>query len=138
MPSVRAYRSSSLSTLTVILAAAVFGWLLPLLTKRDRRLLVFEEDPRDQDLVQIRNMVRGWRAEAMREGKKLKLPRMPFMLRNIWTAALLLFALLMGVALFVQTVWQATVIIAALGICWAVAMWIPFAIIMEVCFTFFF
>lgn len=113
------------------ITAAVFGWLLPLLTKRDRRLLVFEDDPRDQDLVQTRGMVRRWRAEARREGKTLRLPRMPFMLRNIWTAALLLFALLMGFALIVQTVWQATIIIASLGICWAVAMWIPFAIIME-------
>ncbi|KZW04105.1 MFS general substrate transporter [Exidia glandulosa HHB12029] len=113
------------------ITAALFGWLLPLLTKRDRRLLVFEDDPRDHDLAQIRNMVRGWRAEAMREGKKLKLPTMPFMLRNIWTAALLLFAVLMGLSVFVRTVVQATIIIAALGICWSVAMWIPFAIIME-------
>lgn len=110
----------------------MFGWFLPLLTKRDRRLLVFEEDPRDQDLTQIRDMVRRWRAEALREGKKLELPTMPFMLRNIWTAALVLFAVLMGLSVFVKTVVQATIIIAALGICWSVAMWIPFAIIMEV------
>ena len=28
---------------------------------------------------------------------------------------------------------QATVFITLVGICWAVAMWVPFAIIMEVC-----
>jgi len=77
-------------------------------------------------------MVRRWRAEALREGKELDLPRMPFMLRNIWTAAILWFAILMGLSTMVRTVAQATVIIAALGICWAVAMWVPFAIIMEV------
>ncbi|KAH7105653.1 MFS general substrate transporter [Auriculariales sp. MPI-PUGE-AT-0066] len=126
-----ATRAGAFALFLHAIIAALSGWLLPFLTKRDRRLLVFEEDPSDQDLGQIREMVRRWRAEALREGKVLVLPTMPFMLRNIWTAAILLFALLMGLTAFVRTVWQATCIIAIAGICWAVAMWVPFAIIME-------
>lgn len=56
---------------------------------------------------------------------------MPFMLRNIWTAALLLFFFLMMTTFFIKTVWAGTVVISLLGICWAVACWVPFAIIME-------
>ena len=53
------------------------------------------------------------------------------MLRNIWTSGLLLFAAIMGSTFFITTVWQATVAIALVGICWAIACWVPFAIIME-------
>lgn len=56
---------------------------------------------------------------------------MPFILRNIWTSALFLFSLLMFTTFFITKVWQATVMIALVGICWAVACWVPFAIIME-------
>jgi len=56
---------------------------------------------------------------------------MPFLLRNIWTGALLFFSLLMFSTFFVTTVFQATVLISFVGICWAVAMWVPFSIIME-------
>lgn len=33
---------------------------------------------------------------------------------------------------FVKTVWQSTVIVAAVGACWAVAAWVPFSLLMEV------
>jgi len=53
------------------------------------------------------------------------------MLRNIWTAALVLFGVIMMSTFFITTVFQATIAIALLGICWAVACWVPFAIIMQ-------
>jgi len=53
------------------------------------------------------------------------------LLRNIWTGALILFSLLTFSTFFITTVVQATIFISFVGICWAVAMWVPFAIIME-------
>jgi len=119
--------------------AVAAGTILPFLASRDQRLLLPElpvdpnnpEAAADAELVRVRELVRQWRAEAARDGKPLKLPRMPFMLRNIWTGALLLYALLMFSTFFIKTVASATVAIALLGICWAVACWVPFAIIME-------
>lgn len=77
-------------------------------------------------------MVQNWRAEAASKGRPLKLPRMPFMLRNIWTAAMLLFTALTFSTFFISTLAQAIVVVSLIGICWAVACWVPFAIIMEV------
>jgi solute carrier family 45, member 1/2/4 len=61
-------------------------------------------DEPDDEIVQLRYIVRAWRIEAASKGKPLKLPRMPFMLRNIWTGALLLFSFLMLSTFFVTTV----------------------------------
>jgi solute carrier family 45 protein 1/2/4 len=115
--------------------AIVAGTLLPYLAARDRRLLAPEQDERtggerddiDEEQAEydrIREMVRQWKMEAAREEKPLKLPTMPFMLRNIWTSAMLLFFVLMMSTMFVDKVWQATVVIALVGICWAVACWV--------------
>jgi solute carrier family 45, member 1/2/4 len=100
------------------------------------------------EISRIRATVRQWRVEAAQKGKPLKLPVMPFLLRNIWTGALVLFSLLTFSTFFITTVVQvssfnvdanntytickATVFISLVGICWAVAMWVPFAMIMEV------
>jgi solute carrier family 45 protein 1/2/4 len=100
------------------------------------------------EISRIRATVRQWRVEAAQKGKPLQLPAMPFLLRNIWTGALVLFTLLTFSTFFTSTVVQvssfnidadntftickATVFISLVGICWAVAMWVPFAIIMEV------
>lgn len=100
------------------------------------------------ELSRIRATVRQWRVEAAQKGKPLQLPVMPFLLRNIWTGALVLFSLLTFSTFFISTVNQvssldidadniltickAMVFISLVGICWAVAMWVPFAIIMEV------
>lgn len=104
----------------------------------DQRLLnndnaVEDDDDEDEDeeLARVRELVRQWKAEAAREGKPLKLPTMPFMLRNIWTASLALFALVMLATFWIETVWQATIAISLLGISWACAVWVPFAIIMQ-------
>jgi len=86
----------------------------------------------DAEIARLRDMVRQWRVDAARAGKPLKLPVMPFLLRNIWTGALLFFSFLTFTTFFISTVAQATIFISLVGICWAVAMWVPFAIIMEV------
>lgn len=90
------------------------GTVLPYLSARDSRLLrqrldgEIDEDEEDEDeeLSRIRAMVRSWKNEAARMGKPLRLPAMPFMLRNIWTMGLLLFGVLMTCTVFVRTVWQ--------------------------------
>jgi solute carrier family 45 protein 1/2/4 len=90
------------------------GTILPYLAARDSRLLrqrldgdVDDEDvDEDEEISRIRAMVRSWKAEASRMGKPLRLPAMPFMLRNIWTMGLLLFGILMSCTVFVKTVWQ--------------------------------
>jgi solute carrier family 45 protein 1/2/4 len=46
------------------------------------------------------------------------------MLRNVWTAALLLFFVLMMSTFFIVNVVQATIMISLVGICWAVACWV--------------
>ena len=134
------------------------GTILPYLAARDSRLLRQRLDgdaddddvDEDEEISRIRQMVRSWKAEAIRMGKPLRLPPMPFMLRNIWTMGLLLFGILMTCTVFVRTVWQvrsntivtslgterkqASVLIGFVGLSWAIACWVPFAIIMEVCF----
>lgn len=102
----------------------------------------------DAELTRLQQTVREWRVEAARQGKPLRLPIMPFLLRNIWTGALLLFTILTFSTFFITTVvqvrlpqtffllmptlyQQATIFISLVGFCWAVAMWVPFAIIME-------
>lgn len=116
--------------------AIVAGTVLPWLNQLDQRLLtvdspVDDDDNEDEELARVRELVRRWKAEAAREGKPLKLPAMPFMLRNIWTASLALFALVMLATFWIRTVQQATVAISLLGVSWACAVWVPFAIIMQ-------
>jgi hypothetical protein len=74
---------------------------------------------------------------------------MPFLLRNIWMGAMLLFSLITASTFFITQVWQvglypppvcknwliplqAIAAVSLIGISWAVACWVPFAIIMEV------
>ncbi|KAG8849514.1 hypothetical protein FRB91_009834, partial [Serendipita sp. 411] len=128
-----ATRAGELALLLSSIVSVVVGTVLPYLAQRDTRLLSKGDDDEDEDeeISRIRAMVRSWKAEAARMGRPLHLPAMPFMLRNIWTGGLLLFGLLMMSTFFVSTVVQATVVIALVGISWAIACWVPFAIIME-------
>lgn len=64
------------------------------------------------ELSRIRATVRQWRVEAAQKGKPLQLPVMPFLLRNIWTGALVLFSLLTFSTFFISTVNQ----VSSLGI----------------------
>ncbi|KAJ6515756.1 hypothetical protein C8R45DRAFT_217962 [Mycena sanguinolenta] len=127
-----ATRTGEFAMLLYSIVAVISGTILPHLANRDRRLMAHQgDDDEDAELTRIRNTVRQWKAEAARHGKPLRLPVMPFLLRNIWTGALLLFTALTMSTFFITTVQQATVFIALIGICWSVAMWAPFAIIME-------
>lgn len=58
------------------------------------------------EISRIRATVRQWRVEAAQKGKPLQLPVMPFLLRNIWTGALILFSLLTFSTFFISTVVQ--------------------------------
>ncbi|KAJ7180236.1 major facilitator superfamily domain-containing protein [Mycena crocata] len=127
-----ATRKGEFAMLLYSIVAVVSGIILPHLANRDRRLMAHQgDDNEDAELTRIRNTVRQWRAEAARQGRPLRLPVMPFLLRNIWTGALVLFTVLTMSTFFIHTVVQATVFISLIGICWSVAMWAPFAIIME-------
>lgn len=86
--------------------AVCAGSLLPHLARRDRRLIPDKDEDEDDELSRLRNTVREWRAEASRRGRPLRLPMMPFLLRNIWTGALLLFTVLTFSTFFVTTVVQ--------------------------------
>ncbi|KAF9437452.1 hypothetical protein BGZ76_000658 [Entomortierella beljakovae] len=59
-------------------------------------------------------------------------PRNPFTLKNLWTMSLIWFAACMGMTWFVDSVWSATFVIAMCGVSWALAMWIPFAMVGEI------
>ncbi|KAK7470506.1 hypothetical protein VKT23_001932 [Stygiomarasmius scandens] len=127
-----ATKRGAFAMLLYSIVAVIAGTLLPHLANRDRRLQGRKEDvDEDAEIARLRDTVLEWRAEAARKGKPLRLPMMPFLLRNIWTGALLFFSFLTFMTFFVKTAVQATVFIALVGICWAVAMWAPFAIIME-------
>lgn len=128
-----ATRAGELALLLSSVVSVVVGTVLPYIAQRDQRLLSkgdLDEDE-DEEVSRIRALVRSWKAEAARMGRPLRLPPMPFMLRNIWTGGLLLFGCLMMSTFFVKTVWQATLVVALVGISWAIACWVPFAIIME-------
>lgn len=87
--------------------AVIAGTVLPHLANRDRRLMAHKDDvDEDAELTRIKNTVRQWKAEAARNGKPLRLPMMPFLLRNIWTGALLWFSVLTMSTFFVKTVTQ--------------------------------
>ncbi|KAF5344144.1 hypothetical protein D9758_008829 [Tetrapyrgos nigripes] len=127
-----ATRRGEFAMLLYSIVAVVAGTVLPHLASRDRRLQGHKNDiDEDAETSRLRDMVRRWRAEAAQKGKPLRLPMTPFLLRNIWTGALLFFSFLTFMTFFVKTAVEATVFIALVGICWAVAMWAPFAIIME-------
>lgn len=85
----------------------ITGVLLPHLASRDRRLMGHKDDVDDDaEMARLRNTVRQWRVDAARQGKPLRLPVMPFLLRNIWTGALLLFSALTFSTFFITTVFQ--------------------------------
>ncbi|KIY74095.1 MFS general substrate transporter [Cylindrobasidium torrendii FP15055 ss-10] len=127
-----ATRKGELAMLFYSVVGVVSGTVLPHLANRDRRLLAHKDDvDEDAEITRLRTTVREWRAEAARKGRPMRLPVMPFLLRNIWTGAMIWFSILALSTFFVHTVFQATVYVALVGISWSVAMWAPFAIIME-------
>ncbi|KAF8205098.1 hypothetical protein BJ912DRAFT_940249 [Pholiota molesta] len=127
-----ATRTGEFAMLLYSIVGVVAGTILPHLASRDHRLMTHKTDvDENAEISRLRATVRQWKVDAARQGKALHLPVMPFLLRNIWTGALILFSLLTFSTFFISTVFQATIFISLVGICWAVAMWVPFAIIME-------
>jgi solute carrier family 45 protein 1/2/4 len=130
-----ATRTGALAMLIYSLVAALAGTVLPQLTRRDARLLP-DDDGDDEieqaELIKIEHTVRRWQVDATRRGTRVRLPSLPLQLRDVWMGALLLFTVLMFATFFVTRVWQAIVLVSFVGICWAIACWVPFAIIMEV------
>ncbi|CAO3676838.1 unnamed protein product [Umbelopsis ramanniana] len=51
--------------------------------------------------------------------------------RNVYTASIVLFSVSLLLTFFVETVLQATIIVAIIGIPWAVVLWVPFALVGE-------
>lgn len=95
------------SLLKTQVVGVISGAVLPHLAGRDRRLLGRKTDvDEDAEISRLRGTVRKWKVDAARQGKPLKLPVMPFLLRNIWTGALLLFTFLTFMTFFVETVAQ--------------------------------
>ncbi|KIK37654.1 hypothetical protein CY34DRAFT_92369 [Suillus luteus UH-Slu-Lm8-n1] len=122
-----ATRTGEFAMLLYSIVAVLAGSVLPIFARRDRRLLPVEGDDEDAQIERFRGRLHLWRQEGI-----TNLPKMPWLLRDIWTAAMILFTLLTFSTFWISTVKQATVAISLIGICWAVACWVPFAIIMEV------
>jgi solute carrier family 45 protein 1/2/4 len=114
------------------LVAVVAGVVLPELARRDPRLLPEEGDDEETHVQRLRLVLHRWREESVATGKPLRLPRQSLLLRDIWTGAMLLFTVLMLSSFWISTVGAAITMISFVGICWSVACWVPFAIIMEV------
>src|SRR5258708_10078873 len=77
---------------TVAVAA---GIVLPYLARRDVRLLALsDEENEDAELARLRDTVRQWRLEGVRQSKTLAFPLIPLFLRRICVGALVCLFLL--------------------------------------------
>ncbi|KIJ56704.1 hypothetical protein M422DRAFT_57368 [Sphaerobolus stellatus SS14] len=127
-----AARTGNFALLMYSLVGVVAGTLLPHLSKRDERLLDPEyPETDDEKFARIETTILAWKIESEARGQSLKLPRMPVALRDVWCFALVFFALISGWTFFINTVAEAIVAVALVGVCWAIVVWAPFAIIME-------
>jgi solute carrier family 45 protein 1/2/4 len=104
---------------TFLVVAVAAGSLLPHLAGRDPRLLVLKCDEDDHmEQIQLQATLHHWRAEAVQHGGPLRLPVMPFFLRDIWTGALILFAIITFSTFFISTVRQVCgLILGVLALC---------------------
>ena len=98
-----ATRMGALSMLLNSIVAAMAGTLLPYLSRRDKRLLRVQDEDEEEETIRLRNMIHGWRVEAAKKGKKMKLPTLPVLYRTIWIGALLLFSFLTSMTFFVKS-----------------------------------
>jgi solute carrier family 45 protein 1/2/4 len=116
---------------TSLIVAVIAGVGLPYLTRRNPSLLPEEGDDEQTHIQRLRLNLHQWREEALASGKSVRLPRRPILLRDIWMGAMVLFTILMFSSFWISTVPGAITMISLVGICWSVACWVPFAIIME-------
>ncbi|TXT11019.1 hypothetical protein VHUM_01770 [Vanrija humicola] len=144
-----AARAGSFAMLIYSFVAIIAGTVLPWFSERDPRLIgtTYDADSADEDetldsefarerahqaeIGPVREEVRQWKLEGLKlprsewhSPKPTLLTSVPFLLRDIWTWALVLFFVLMMGTFAVRKVWQATVLISLVGICWAVACWV--------------
>ncbi|GJJ07487.1 hypothetical protein Clacol_001689 [Clathrus columnatus] len=127
-----AARIGNFALLLFSIVAAVAGTILPQLTKRDPRLLDAHETVNEEtELLHVQRTLIDLKAEAEAHGKPFDLPSMPFTLRDIWCFALILYGIISLWTFFVHTVVEAILAVSLIGISWAVAVWAPFAMIME-------
>lgn len=126
-----ATRVGALSMLFNSVVAALAGTLLPYLSRRDTRLLRVQDEDEEEETTRLRNAIHEWRVDAAKKGEKMRLPTLPVLYRTIWIGALLLFTFLTTMTFFVTTTVGAIILVSLIGISWAVACWVPFAIIME-------
>ncbi|KAF8974437.1 hypothetical protein BDZ97DRAFT_1646725 [Flammula alnicola] len=102
-----ATRRGELAMLIYSIVGVIAGTILPHLATRDHRLMAHKADvDEDAETSRLRAAVHHWRVEAARQGRALHLPVMPFLLRNIWTGALLFFSFLTFSTFFISTVTQ--------------------------------
>lgn len=111
--------------------AVIAGVALPYLARRDPRLLPEEGDDEQAHIQRLRLHLHQWREEASASGKSVQLPWRPLLLRDIWAGAMVFFTILTLSSFLISTVPAAIAMISLVGICWSVACWVPFAIIME-------
>ncbi|KAF9226586.1 MFS general substrate transporter [Gyrodon lividus] len=126
-----ATRTGEFAMLIYSIVAVIAGVILPYLARRDPRLFPEEGDDEQRHTQRLRLVLHRWREESLSTGKALRLPRQALLLRDIWTGAMLLFTVLMLSSFWISTVSGAIAMISLVGICWSVACWVPFAIIME-------
>jgi len=126
-----ATRVGALSMLLNSVVATMAGALLPYLSRRDNRLLRVQDEDEEEENFRLRGLIYQWRTEAAKKGKKMRLPTLPVLYRTIWIGALVLFTILTMSTFFVTSTVGAIIIVSLVGISWAVACWVPFAIIME-------
>lgn len=144
-----ATRTGNFAFLMYSIVGVFAGALLPRLAKRDRRLLETDFAESDETKFErIQRNVRAWKLDSEASGNAFKLPRMPVALRDMWCFALLFYFLITLWTFFIDTVVEvssflsmgslcpdnlkAVIAVALVGICWAIVVWAPFAIIMEV------
>jgi solute carrier family 45 protein 1/2/4 len=102
-----ALSSASPRMLSFSSVGVIAGTILPHLANRDRRLLGSKSDvDENSETARLRQNVRQWKIDAARQGKPLKLPAVPFLLRNIWSGAMFLYAFLTFTTFFIETVTQ--------------------------------
>jgi len=126
-----ATRMGALSMLFNSIVAVMAGALLPYLSRRDTRLLRVQDEDEEEETARLRGLIYKWRAEAAKKGKKMRLPTLPLLYRTIWIGALMLFTVLTMATFFITSTIGAIIIVSLVGVSWAVACWVPFAIIME-------
>jgi solute carrier family 45, member 1/2/4 len=72
-----------------------------------------DDEDEDAELARLRDTVRRWQVEAARKGQPLRLPIMPFLLRNVWMGAMVLFSLISASTFFITQVWQVGYLVLA-------------------------